>query len=185
MALKSNKPLESKKKTNYDMYNMVMNYFSILYSHGIAKKVVPILLYSSILQKFVHYEIPNNARYRLNVLFHWAHGWFKSSILKRFSGFLPIRNHDLTSSSAAALRGSFIDGKFYPPELLINDIHPSTSKRIKTKNRMKKYGLQYQDQPYEPEFWKNYNVIKRTKLDDKIIEDLERDGNLEQQFEGY
>ncbi|MDH5476245.1 MAG: carboxypeptidase-like regulatory domain-containing protein [Cyclobacteriaceae bacterium] len=70
-------------------------------------------------------------------------------------------------------------------ELLINDIHPSTSKRIKTKNRMKKYGLQYQDQPYEPEFWKNYNVIKRTQLDDKIIEDLERDGNLEQQFEGY
>lgn len=122
MVINSNKSLESKKKTNYDMLIILMTYFSTLYSHGIAKKIVPILLYSSILQKFVQYEIQNNTRYRLNVLFHWAYGWFKTSILKRFSGFLPIRNHELTSSSAAALRGSFTDGKFYPPELLINDV---------------------------------------------------------------
>ena len=45
-------------------------------------------------------------------------------------------------------------------ELLINDIHPNTSERIKSDQRMKKYGLQYQDQPYEAKFWENYNVIK-------------------------
>ena len=70
-------------------------------------------------------------------------------------------------------------------ELLVNDVHPSTDKRIKPIQRMRKYGLQYQDQPYDPAFWETYNVIKRTPIDDKIIEDLEREGNLEQQFEGY
>jgi len=70
-------------------------------------------------------------------------------------------------------------------ELLINDINPNTSRRINSALRMKKYGLQYQDQPYEPKFWENYNVIKRTLLDQKIIDDLEREGNLEQQFKGY
>lgn len=70
-------------------------------------------------------------------------------------------------------------------ELLVNDVHPDTDKRIKPSQRMRKYGLQYQDQPYDPVFWRTYNVIKRTPIDDKIIEDLEREGNLEQQFEGY
>ena len=69
-------------------------------------------------------------------------------------------------------------------ELLVNDIHPKTNKRIKSDQRMRKYGLQYQDQPYDKEFWENYNVIKRTPLDERIIEDLEREGNLEQQFHG-
>lgn len=70
-------------------------------------------------------------------------------------------------------------------ELLINNIHPNTSKRVNSSLRMKKYGLQYQDQPYDPKFWENYNVIKRTLLDEIIIKDLEREGNLEQQFKGY
>ena len=70
-------------------------------------------------------------------------------------------------------------------EILINDIHPKTSKRIRSNQRMKKYGLQYQDQPYDSNFWSNYNVIKRTSLDERIITDLEREGNLEQQFKGY
>jgi hypothetical protein len=67
-------------------------------------------------------------------------------------------------------------------ELLINNISPDTQKRIKSSAKMKKYGLQYQDMPYDREFWKDYNMIKQTPLDEKIMEDLERYGKLENQF---
>jgi hypothetical protein len=67
-------------------------------------------------------------------------------------------------------------------QLLINDIETSTNKRIPSSRSMKNYGLQYQHLPYNKEFWDNYNVIKRTPLDQKIIEDLERVAPLEDQF---
>jgi hypothetical protein len=47
---------------------------------------------------------------------------------------------------------------------------------------MRNYGLQYQDQPYNKNFWDNYNVIKATPLDKKIIKDLEKEVPLEKQF---
>jgi len=67
-------------------------------------------------------------------------------------------------------------------ELLINDINSDTQKRIAGAVKMKKYGLQYQDMPYDKSFWKDYNVIKQTPLDEKIVEDLEQYGTLEHQF---
>ncbi|MBL7871247.1 MAG: carboxypeptidase-like regulatory domain-containing protein [Cyclobacteriaceae bacterium] len=66
--------------------------------------------------------------------------------------------------------------------LLINEVFPNTSLRIATTEKMKNYGLQYQDLPYNKEFWDNYNVIKESPLDRKIIEDLEKHGPLEKQF---
>jgi len=66
--------------------------------------------------------------------------------------------------------------------LLINEVFPNTSNRIGTTEKMRNYGLQYQDLPYNKEFWENYNVIKESPLDRKIIEDLERHGPLEKQF---
>jgi hypothetical protein len=70
-------------------------------------------------------------------------------------------------------------------ELLINYINPETDKRISGTNKMKKYGLQYQDMPYNLSFWEKYNTIKQTPLDKKIIEDLEHYGKLEGQFKNY
>lgn len=67
-------------------------------------------------------------------------------------------------------------------QLVINEIHTETDERIPTMNKMKGYGLQYQDLPYNQKFWMNYNVIKESPLDKKIIEDLERAGPLEVQF---
>lgn len=67
-------------------------------------------------------------------------------------------------------------------ELVINRIHPKSKERISLAQKMKGYGLQYQDQPYNQKFWDNYNVIKYTPLDKKIIQDLERDEPLEKQF---
>lgn len=66
--------------------------------------------------------------------------------------------------------------------LLINEVLPNTKDRIAVTEKMRNYGLQYQDLPYNKEFWDNYNIIKESPLDRKIIEDLEKYGSLEKQF---
>lgn len=68
-------------------------------------------------------------------------------------------------------------------ELLINKVTPDTQERITSTEKMKNYGLQYQDRPYNKQFWDNYNVIKETPLDRKILVDLEKQLPLDQQFE--
>mgnify|MGYP001802064787 FL=1 len=68
-------------------------------------------------------------------------------------------------------------------ELLINNIEVNPDDRIGRTEKMRRYGLQYQDQRYNREFWNNYNVIKDTPLDNEIVADLEELGTLEEQFE--
>lgn len=67
--------------------------------------------------------------------------------------------------------------------LLINEIQTETTERIGTTEKMRSYGLQYQDLPYNKTFWDNYNVIKESPLDKKIVSDLEKLGPLEKQFQ--
>lgn len=67
--------------------------------------------------------------------------------------------------------------------LLINQVEPATTERIGTTEKMKNYGLQYQDQPYNKTFWENYNVIKESPLDRQVIKDLERELPLDRQFQ--
>jgi hypothetical protein len=67
-------------------------------------------------------------------------------------------------------------------KLLINNIHSKSPERISSSRKMRSYGLQYQDLPYNKEFWDNYNVIKETPLDKKIVADLEKEVPLEKQF---
>lgn len=69
-------------------------------------------------------------------------------------------------------------------QVLVNEIYPNTSERIGSTEKMKNYGLQYQDQPYNRKFWDNYNVIKETPLDIQIKEDLEKAISLDKQFKG-
>lgn len=68
-------------------------------------------------------------------------------------------------------------------QLLINKVYSTPKDRIGSTERMRNYGLQYQDQPYNKMFWDNYNVIKETPLDKKITADLEKLAPLEAQFE--
>ena len=70
-------------------------------------------------------------------------------------------------------------------ELLINQVNTENPVWISTSDKMKRYGLQYQDLPYNKEFWDNYNVIKDTPLNTEIIQDLEKYGDLNSQFEEY
>jgi hypothetical protein len=67
-------------------------------------------------------------------------------------------------------------------QLVINEIHANPRSRIGPTEKMRSYGLQYQDYPYNKEFWASYNVLKETTLDAKIREDLEKIAPLEQQF---
>ena len=57
--------------------------------------------------------------------------------------------------------------------------------RITSTEKMRNYGLQYQDRPYNKAFWDNYNVIKETPLDQQILADLEKFSPLESQFQEY
>jgi hypothetical protein len=68
-------------------------------------------------------------------------------------------------------------------QLLVNNVKPNTDERIGATEKMKNYGLQYQDLPYNKKFWDNYNVIKDTPLNKKILVDLEKIAPLEKQFE--
>ncbi len=68
-------------------------------------------------------------------------------------------------------------------QLLINHVFPQAGEEVRITQKMRSYGLQYQDQPYNKKFWDDYNVIKETPLDKKIIADLESEGPLEKQFE--
>jgi hypothetical protein len=67
-------------------------------------------------------------------------------------------------------------------QLVINHVYPRSQERISLTRKMRNYGLQFQDQPYNKKFWDNYNVMKETPLNKKIIEDLEREAPLEKQF---
>jgi hypothetical protein len=67
--------------------------------------------------------------------------------------------------------------------LLINEVEAKTQERITSTDKMRNYGLQFQDYPYNKAFWADYNVIKETPVDRKILEDLERLAPLEKQFE--
>jgi hypothetical protein len=67
--------------------------------------------------------------------------------------------------------------------LMVNRVYPDPEERIPVTRKMRRYGLQYQDLPYNKSFWDNYNVIKQSPLDAKIISDLELEQSLEEQFE--
>lgn len=67
-------------------------------------------------------------------------------------------------------------------QLLVNAIEPKTQRKINSRQKMKSYGLQFQDELYNKVFWDNYNMIKESALDKKIIADLEREESLESQF---
>jgi len=65
------------------------------------------------------------ARIRQHLLLYWSHGWTKTSLLKFTKNFLLPKNLRVkwaTDSSSAALRGSVLKGKIFPPRIAIYDI---------------------------------------------------------------
>lgn len=70
-------------------------------------------------------------------------------------------------------------------QLLINKVTSNPTERIRSTEKMRNYGLQFQDRPYNKKFWDNYNVIKETPLDLEVLRDLEKLAPLKEQFEEY
>ena len=68
-------------------------------------------------------------------------------------------------------------------QLLVNHVIPNIDEKISSVEKMSNYGLQYQQGSYNRKFWNKYNVIKDTPLDQKIVQDLEKEGPLDKQFE--
>ena len=67
-------------------------------------------------------------------------------------------------------------------ELVINNLDTEDPEWIPSSDKMKRYGLQFQNETYNKEFWDNYNVIKESPVDELIIKDLEKNDSLELQF---
>ena len=69
--------------------------------------------------------------------------------------------------------------------LLINKLNYSNPQWIKSSKKMKRYGLQFQHEAYNKDFWANYNTIKDMPLSDRAQLDLEKLFSLEEQFESF
>jgi hypothetical protein len=111
---------------------------------------------------------------------------FKKSIdFKRYDGKMYL-NYITVTSKERWYEASTDQFKFETElvqHLLINHVLPNPLSRIGTTEKMRNYGLQYQDYPYNKKFWDEYNVIKETPIDRKVLEDLEKIAPLEKQFE--
>jgi len=118
-------------------------------------------------------------------LFSKFAGLKKDIDFKRFEGKMYLNYITLTSKINwydIKTNGLKFETELFQ-QLLINEVQPDTKKGIGATEKMHSYGLQYQDLPYNKEFWDNYNVIKDTPLDKKITADLEKQAPLEKQFE--
>jgi hypothetical protein len=69
-------------------------------------------------------------------------------------------------------------------DLLVNNIEFNDVKKSK-KEELLRFNVNLDQQPfkYDPDFWKNYNIIKETPLQGQIRKDLEAETPLEHQFE--
>lgn len=73
-------------------------------------------------------------------------------------------------------------GHYHHVEMMINEIKTSNFSKFKGKEPTKETLLKV---PYNPSFWKNYNILKATPLEGDIEADLARRMPLEQQFTTY
>lgn len=111
---------------------------------------------------------------------------FKKSIdFKRYDGKMYLNYITVTSKERwyEASNDQFKFETELVQHLLVNHVLPNPLSRIGTTEKMRNYGLQYQDYPYNKKFWDDYNVIKETPIDRKVLDDLEKIAPLEKQFE--
>jgi hypothetical protein len=135
------------------------------------------------------FEISNrgeNLERRKNLVSKYI-GYKKTIDFKRYNGKMYL-NYITVTSKEDWYDFDTNEAKFQTEliqHLLINSIHTDTKERIGHTEKMRNYGLQYQDYPYNKDFWDNYNVIKETPLDKQVLADLEKFAPLEKQFEDY
>lgn len=67
-------------------------------------------------------------------------------------------------------------------DLVVNDIYESAKVKTEGLKKVENHALEMQVTPYNESFWKQYNGIKQTPLESKIMKDLVREGELNEQF---
>jgi hypothetical protein len=92
----------------------------------------------------------------------------------------PRRMHESELNEFYDEKGTIILSNTETLEFIANNIIPNKENK---EARQLKYGMTMQTGDYHPEFWKNYNTLKLTPLDEKLIKDLEKEISLEQQFQ--
>jgi len=105
---------------------------------------------------------------------------------KKYKGkyYPAYMNYDVVMEGFEKSSGKIVFTSDFYEELLINNIIIEEVKKPKSENLMSSNKvLELQSKPYNDAFWKRYNVIKETPLDLKIIQNLEKEGSLEGQFE--
>lgn len=114
------------KKSVMVMIERIKGYFSRLYFDKIGERILPVLLSSAYLRAIARKYplVAEKFRLRLNCLLYWEPGWYKTSVLKKISELFKysLRINSLTQTSAAALRGSFNQDQFCPPEFLVSEM---------------------------------------------------------------
>ena len=69
--------------------------------------------------------------------------------------------------------------------LLVTKLNCTNPIWIKNSQKMKRYGLQFQHEAYNKEFWVNFNTIKEMPITKKLQLDLEKFLSLEEQFASF
>jgi hypothetical protein len=67
-------------------------------------------------------------------------------------------------------------------EILINNVNSTNVRAIDPQYIMRNEKLEDQLKGYNEPFWKNYNILMRTPLQDQIVRDLEKETTLNEQF---
>ena len=108
--------------------------------------------------------------------------WFLYLVeFEMYSGkHYPRRMHESELNEFYDEKGTIMLSKIETLEFIVNNI--ITNKENKESQPLK-YGMMIKTGNYHADFWKNYNTLKLTPLDEKLIKDLETEISLEEQFQ--
>jgi len=107
--------------------------------------------------------------------------WFKFSV--EFDSYdnklYPRRMHESELNEIYDPAGKLKLSSVETLEFIVTNIIPGKENQAAKKL---KYGMMIKPTEYHEAFWKNYNVLKLTPLDEKLIQDLEKEISLQEQF---
>ena len=108
--------------------------------------------------------------------------WFRFSV--EFDSYnnklYPRRMHESELNEIYDPAGQLRLSSIETLEFIATNIIPAKENQMAKKL---KYGMMIKPTEYNQEFWKHYNVLKLTPLDEKLIQDLEKEISLQEQFD--
>jgi len=108
--------------------------------------------------------------------------WFRFSVeFESYNNKLyPRRMHESELNEIYDAAGQLNLSSVETLEFIATNIIPEKENQAAKKL---KYGMMIKPTEYHKEFWKHYNVLKLTPLDEKLIQDLEKEISLQEQFD--